>query len=230
MIAVDLANHSASASFSHSIESVSGRMTHRLVSTTNALNEDVYVTLRVQYGYRRSAPIVEGEVVIQGEAITLLGIDVFAEPLFRFSDGLFSPSNMSQLLTQPNTVMLSAQTAKRLNWTPSDALTVTLDGKPQMLWLQGLLPKDSGAILDNLLITDIATAQELLNKTGRLDRIELILKNDEVEALRALLPQGHSFAETSSQHQCTTADDTCFSNQPDSNEFTGNAGRCVSGL
>lgn len=195
MIAVDLANNSARESFSHSIESVSGRMTHHIKNAQGAqaaevgLDENLYADLRIKYGYHHSAPIIEGEFSIQGEVVTLLGMDVFAEPLFQQGSVPFSQANIRELLTKPNTVMMSIYMAKRLGIGIGKSFVVRIAEQEQILWLQGLYPETASAALDNLMMADIATAQELFNKIGHLDRIELILQESEVEVLQALLPE-----------------------------------------
>ena len=60
----------------------------------------------------------------------------------------------------------------------ADQLTVRAGGVRQRLSIIALLePADalSRRALDSLLVTDIATAQELLGLTGRLSRIDLIM-------------------------------------------------------
>ncbi len=71
-----------------------------------------------------------------------------------------------------------------------------MGGYPRQAFLAGLLtPADelSRRTLDGLILADIATAQELTGRLGRLDRIDLILPGDEgavADELRALLPAG----------------------------------------
>jgi len=197
MVAVDLANHSASASFAQSVDTVAGRMTHHLhaVEKNQGIDEAFYTQLRVQQGYRNSAPIVEGEFSLQGEQFTLLGIDAFAEPLFQSNLHANQPNNtvsaidFSQLLMRPNSVVMSLGVAKRFGLALGDTLNVTIKGRYHTLLLQDVYADEKNAALEAVFLTDIATAQELLHKVGRLDRIELLLEDQQVDALRASLPK-----------------------------------------
>ena len=83
VFAVDIANESAKRAFALSVDAVSGRTTHQLVSANQSIDERIYTQLRVDMGIRDSAPVVEGSVVINGEALQVLGVDLFAETVFR---------------------------------------------------------------------------------------------------------------------------------------------------
>lgn len=196
IVAVDLANHSAQASFAQSVDAVAGRMTHHLYATDQqqGINETFYTQLRVQEGYRRSAPIVEGTVSLQGEQFTLLGIDAFADPLFQLNTqdahaAQTQAIDFSQLLLQPNGIMIAKRTAKRLGLRVGDNITVTIHGTSHHLLIQGFYADVQNAVLDSLFVADIASAQELLQQIGRLNRIELLLEEKQVDTLRASLPQ-----------------------------------------
>ena len=85
IIAIDLANGSAERAFALGTESVAGRATHQIVGGPSGLDEDVYVDLRRELGYRDSAPVVEGYVTaveLDAQPMRLLGIDPFAEAPF----------------------------------------------------------------------------------------------------------------------------------------------------
>ena len=62
VVAVDLANHSASRAFGLSLEAVSGKATHQIEATgPGGLDETLFTHLRLA-GIRPSAPVVEGHV------------------------------------------------------------------------------------------------------------------------------------------------------------------------
>ncbi len=69
-------------------------------------------------------------------------------------------------------------------------MPVTVAGRPVTLQIVGLLEGDNPAVLEGLLLADISTAQELLESSGRLDRIDLILAPEEVVPLAESLPAG----------------------------------------
>ena len=76
---------------------------------------------------------------------------------------------------------------------PGDSITLIVNGEPLAVRVIGLLrPADklSQQALDNLLLTDIATAQEIAGLPERITRIDLILDaDDDLSAIRAILRQ-----------------------------------------
>jgi len=195
IIAIDLANGSASRAFALGAESVTGRATHQIVGGPSGLDEAVYVALRRELGYRRSAPVVERYVLTQeldAQPMRLLGIDPFAEAPFRSYLGAgdqrqgVAPDFLAALMVRPDSALLSSDVADRFGLAVGDVLTVQVDTESRTLEIAGLLaPADdlSRRALEGLIITDIATAQEVLGRIGKIDRIDLIV--DEGEAGQA---------------------------------------------
>lgn len=189
MVAVDLANHSARQSFAQSIDSVSGKMTHRVVAKSGqGVPDAVYATLRLQ-GFRQTAAVIEGDVVIAGEVFQLIGIDPFAASLFDEQSGVsFEPMLMLQLLAEPSAVLMAEHTRQRLNLSVSDPLELFVNGNAASALLQGVYTATNQAVMDNVLFTDIANTQLLLGKTGFVDRIELQLTETHIPAVAKQLP------------------------------------------
>jgi len=194
VLSIDLANQSASRAFELSLESVAGKSTHHIVGGPSGLPDSLYHTVRVREGYRRSAPVVEGHVTVRrGESrtFTLLGIDPFAERPFRsFSGDLIdaSPQLFSLLMTQPESILLTESAANDIGISPGDTLSIISGVNKKPADVIGLIePGDerSRYALDNILIADISSAQELLDMQGRLSRIDLII-DDTAEGVTAL--------------------------------------------
>ncbi|MBI3960374.1 MAG: ABC transporter permease [Chloroflexi bacterium] len=186
IVAIDLANGAAGRAFALGTETITGKATHQIVGGPNGMDEQVYVELRRTLGYRLSAPVVEEYVsapALDAQPMRLLGVDPFAEPPFRSYLGGETHIDtgggfLSALLVQPDTVLLSGETAARYGLQPGDTLRIQIGVAAHDLTVAGLLqPADdlSRRALDGLLIADIATAQEVLGKVGRLDRIDLIV-------------------------------------------------------
>lgn len=200
--AVDLANESAHRAFRIAAETVAGRATHRVVGGPAGIPEELYRTLRVGHRVRPSAPVVEGDVAVAGrpgETLLLVGVDPLAEAAFRaFSPRFAAGGGLDFLMARPATGLLLPETAARLGVKAGGSLTVEAAGGITAVTLAGSLAAGdevSRQGLDGVLVTDIATAQELLGMAGRLSRIDLILpEGGEGEAvlrsLRALLPPG----------------------------------------
>ena len=206
IVAIDLANGAANRAFSLSTETVAGKTTHQIVGGPSGLDEDIYVALRQQLGYRLSAPIVEGYVVAEEldmQPMRLLGVDSFAESPFRNyldndSTGFADNNGFTAFIVQPNTVLLSAVLANQYNLNVGDPIHIQAGGRRQTLQIVSVLKSDGKNEqrgLDGLLITDIGTAQEVLGKVGILDRIDLIISEgtqgeETLKRITAILPLG----------------------------------------
>jgi len=207
VVAIDLATASARRAFDLSTQSVTGRATHQIVGGPRGLDEALYRQLRVELGLRAAAPVVEGYVqaLPLNQTLQVLGVDVFAEAPFR--PYLAGPDSgqvdLAALLAEPGAALLSETVARRAGLAPGDRLPLQVGARATEVRLVGLLrPADEASrrALEGLLITDIATAQELLATVGRLSRIDLILPAAGADpdatgrAIRAVLPPGAELA------------------------------------
>ena len=211
IVAIDLANTSANRAFALGTEQITGRATHQIVGGPDGVDAAVYTRLRRELGYRLSAPVVESYVSVpqlDAQPMRLLGIDPFAEAPFRSYLGGGQPQNvaaagsvgsyLTPFLVQPNTVLIGQSVAERYGLQTGQELPVRIGARQEMLTIVGLLvPSDElgRRALDGLLIVDISTAQEVLGKIGRLDRIDLILSADadgaaQLDVISAILPPG----------------------------------------
>jgi putative ABC transport system permease protein len=205
IVAIDLANSSASRAFELGTETITGRATHQIVGGPTGLDEEIYIQLRRDLAYRLSAPVVESYVsapALDAQPMRLLGVDPFAEAPFRNYLGgdteINTQGNLSVLLVEPNTLLLSAQVAEQYGLAPGDPLQIRVGSERVELTIAGLLaPSDdlSRRALDGLLIVDIATAQEVLNQVGRLSRIDLLIPegaagSETLARIASILPPG----------------------------------------
>jgi putative ABC transport system permease protein len=231
VVAVDLVRESARRGFLLSTEAVAGRATHRIVGGPGGLDEAVFRRVRIDLGVRESAPVVEGAVQVRSaaaversggpaeigrasRALTVLGIDPFSEAPFRpyvgpAADGV----ELGVLLTDPSAALLSATTAAALGLAPGDSFAVTAGTVRRALVLAGTVaPEDalSRSAIADLLIMDIAAAQELLGRVGVLDRIDLRLAGGPAgaaqrAALEAMLPPGARLLDAGARADATAA-------------------------
>jgi putative ABC transport system permease protein len=209
VIAIDLANSSARTAFSLSTETVVGRATHQIEGGPSGVPDAFYRQLRVEWGYRLSAPVVEGVVValdLDQQPLRLLGVDPLAEAPFRsyLSGAGANLGSLAELMAQPNTVAIGAGLADRYHLKIGDPLRVRLNDRLITLTIASVLtPQDAAnrRALDGLLLADISTAQELLGLTqpGSLTRIDLILTPDAANALASRLPADLRLAPASEQ-------------------------------
>lgn len=199
IVAIDLANNSASQAFALSTDSIVGKATHQIVAAPDDLPTSLYRQLRTDLGLTDIAPTVRGLVLLQ-EAnelpLQILGVDPFAESPFRnyLGDGAggLSFEALLSLLIEPDTVLISQSLGERYGLSPGNTLTLLTGARSKTVKLVGLLqPSDdlSRKALDGLIVSDISTAQELLDKVGRISAIDLILPPDaDVQPILDLLP------------------------------------------
>ena len=206
VVSVDLVNSSARHSFERSTETIVGRATHRIVGGPAGLDERLYTRLRVEHGVRDIAPVIEARVALEKnekrETLVLLGLDPFAERTFRAYAWFNNLQNQEgegaliPLLTEKNTVLLDAATANRLGLGTSDGATLVTGGRNIPVRVAAIL---AGSISgtsqnpDNLILADIAVAQEALDMPGRISRIDVVLEDGDEgtkSRLQSLLPDG----------------------------------------
>ncbi len=197
VMAVGLANQSASRAFEITMQQVSGRVTHQILAGPAGLPEQLYTDLRLQHPELTTAPVVEGVVRIRNEQFTLLGLDPLSEQPFRSLTALPAPDILTRLLTQENSLLLSTYTAKRLGLESGNQITLDVAGVPRQAQIIALFGNQQGAALDGVLVADIAAAQTLLGQFGTLDRIDLTLRQEQIRPLQEWLPKGLHLVETS---------------------------------
>ena len=217
VIAIDVANGSAKRAFDLSAQSISGNATHQIIASSNRLPTDVFDQIRTDLGLRASAPIVEEYVrgiQLGDQPLRLLGVDPFSEAPFRAyleavevdndntDDSAFEALNA--FIAEPNTVLMSETLAKRYGIEIDDNITLRLGTTTADVRVVGMLhPNDSLSeqALDDLLIADIATAQELVGSPNMISRIDLILPSENAEdwftKIEAILPAGAQLIPTS---------------------------------
>jgi len=204
IVAIDIANAGASRAFDLSTEAVTGRATHQIIGGPQGLDETIYIRLRREGIVQAAAPIVAEYVSspqLGERPLQLLGVDAFAEAPFRSYLGQAtnsSPEGLAAFLTGPGAVLISSGVAQRYKLAAGSPITLEIGGYERSAFIAGLLqPANdlSQRALDDLILADIATAQELTDRIGKLDRIDLILPEgstaaEQINRINARLPQG----------------------------------------
>ena len=178
--AMFIAIDSAKRSFDHANDAVFGNVTHMLTGGPGGIDERLFTQLRLQLPSIAAAPVVLAKVTAgYGDSrrrLQLMGIDPFADTSFRSH----SPSPESTLLprfvSEPGSVVLSAATAAREGVVLGDDLEIHAAGRRVRLHVIGVLEglnELQTAALEQVLLVDISTAQEVLGMVGRLSRIDL---------------------------------------------------------
>ena len=122
-------------------------------------------------------PVVEDTVLLMelGDGIRLLGVDLLLDaqvrPVLSGDDRL--PDLDLTLLGFG--ALVSRPLAAEIGVEPGDELTVSVGGRPRTIEVAALFEADGlSAVWERVVVMDVAPAQELLGRVGRLDRIELV--------------------------------------------------------
>lgn len=208
VVAIGLALRSALRSFERSVGAVGGAATHEITGPASGFDEGVWTALRTRLGVRAAAPSLTGwarfgrpdrgpERVVQ-----VLGVDVFAEAPLRPElafDRAGGPGvlELAAFLTEPGAIALTGDTARSLGLGLGSEAVLAIGGVEHAARVVGVLePADEVTRngLESVVVADLATAQELFARAGRLDRIALALPREgaagEIARIAEALPAG----------------------------------------
>lgn len=202
-----------------------GQTTHQILSSPKGVTDSLYSAIKTQLGIEKAAPVIEQLVHspdLGDQPLQILGVDPFAEMPFR---GYLVPKKenrlWARLLVVPQAVLIPesmvggkpGQICPELFISETECqIRLNIAGKQTTVTIIGYWtvqkdqsPETTLKYMDNLWITDISTAQEILERTGYIDRIDLILPENckntesenpvldsscpEIEAIENLLPQ-----------------------------------------
>lgn len=200
VLSIDVAIQSARTAFRISAEAVSGRATHSITSAVETIDEDLLARLRIELDVT-ATPVVEGYAtspLLPGQVFRVLGLDPFSEAPFRpYVAGGASGVDVSAIVTTRVGIVLTRSIVDAAGIVVGDSLPVVIGGEARRLPLVAVVESEDELIragLSDVVLMDIAGAQEVLRMVGRLSRIELRLdRADEdalLESVRGALPQG----------------------------------------
>ena len=205
-LSISLAAASAIESFQAGVTAVAGKAQWRVQSPGAPLNENLFARLSLLPGVKAAAPVVQSVLTLRGPhrgPVLLLGIDPFSEKDFRDYElsqdgglpGRLSRKDWVEFLTSPDAVLVSQPLASRLGLRVGDHLPVLVGPARKSLTVRGIFRSQSGLYpLDGaVLLMDVAAAQELLDRVGLLDYIDLLTTGTEARLpgwLEKELPAG----------------------------------------
>ncbi|MBC7541502.1 MAG: ABC transporter permease, partial [Candidatus Sericytochromatia bacterium] len=187
--AINLANHSALATFRDSIDLVAGRTHVQILPTVQTLPD----TILTRLGWLRRLgdvnPVIEAICVVpqHHKTLRLIGVDLLHAGL--------SGSAEQPALRTDRPVLIHAGLAARWHLAVGDTLAAVADDRPVQFVVAGLIPSTgrTSGWDETFAVTDLAVAQDVLHRPGQLDRIDIQLADpdqtdDVVAALQAQLP------------------------------------------
>ena len=209
VVAIQLANRSAIASFQESVTEISGRANLTitgLVPFDEQLLPRLYDAFAGQQAEVEIAPVIEGIAVEprSGEALEILAIDLATDRAVRDIDteaateGLPTTRDLLLLLTDPNSLLLGRGFASRHRLRPGSELTLVVNDRIQKFTVRAILASSGPgrALAGNIAVMDTAAGQLLFRRQGKLDRIDLVVPPERMQETRTrvarLLPPGLS--------------------------------------
>jgi putative ABC transport system permease protein len=184
--AIHHANRSVTESFREAAASVSGRSDFTIAGV-GGIPVDAMRRLGFLWEVGSFAPSVTGTLVLQdgtGEAVDLLGVDVGGDRSVRDWE-LVEPKDRTRLFAasaneSAGAVFLTVPFARRHGLSVGSRLPVVAGGVPRTLTVGGLFVflGVARAATEDIAVADLFTAQRILGKEGRLDRIDVVLGKD----------------------------------------------------
>jgi putative ABC transport system permease protein len=196
-LAIYLINRSAADEISLAARSLYGLADLAIEGGSDGFDENLYPKIARIPGVAVASPVVEVAAKLVGHrgALTLIGLDGFRsrllQPAFAASVGSMSDKEAGSTGFDARAVLLSASAARELQLDSGDYVEFQIGVRRERLRVSGVLPP--AALQDFAGVVDIATAQWLFDRLGRLSRINLRLasgtSSEQVrDALADILP------------------------------------------
>jgi putative ABC transport system permease protein len=179
LVSVQIAIRTAIESFNDTVDHVSGKANLQVTSFGRGFPEEVFLKVKRVPGIKAATPVIQyiskfDEPI--DEPLYLLGIDVFSDRPFREYQFYQSDEEDLLFLKEPNAIALTEKLAARHGLKRGDRITLIIGSKKVDLIITNLLKMEGPAksLEGNFGIIDIALAQEVLEKIGLIDRIDLM--------------------------------------------------------
>ena len=194
IVAVDLASEASMGSFRSSLESLEGSASYE-ITQVGGIAETVYgdlVRLAEPLGF---SPRIESFALLPetGEQVALFGVDLVGDTMLA-EQGAMPRPGFSELID-----VSSVWVTESLGVSPGDTLELIVGDRRLELEVQGLLDATL-AVAGRFVVMDVALAQRVLGRMGRLDRIYVYTRGVErdwsaviaplVPAAASILPAG----------------------------------------
>jgi putative ABC transport system permease protein len=125
-------------------------------------------------------PVIEEIALVPtlGDAVRVLGVDLLVDSQVRtlkLSLQTGTPLAVAHRMLMGNGVLVPASLASRLALRVGDDLAISVRARRETLTVAGtFMPRRFASAWDRVLIVDVALAQELFGRQGRIDRIEIV--------------------------------------------------------
>jgi putative ABC transport system permease protein len=190
-LAIDLANATAVASFASSVNVISNHINLQVLGVGRGFPDLALVRVAAVPGVQYASPTIEDSIVVgakpgdafSGEVLRVLGVDLLRPLPGDQTAGAGVPGAVAQQVDAPDPYMLvnehgafvSERIATKYGWRRGSTIRALAGDRAVTLRVAAVIPAGVAGVDSSVVFVDIATAQELFEKLGRLDRIDLIV-------------------------------------------------------
>ena len=176
VVAIDLAGEASAGSFQSSMESLQGTATYE-ITQVGGIADQVFGELSRLDVPLQFSPRVEGYATFEdtGERLPVFGVDVLGDSSLRSGIGMGLPDLAR--LSDARPVWIS----ESLGVDIGEPLELTLNDRVETFTVQGSLGESAwkGSAPGGLVVMDLALAQRVLDRIGKLDRIYVTVLGEE---------------------------------------------------
>lgn len=193
LLAITLANDTALTKFKDTVDRVSGRANLELRSTSTPwMNEEYLSNIRWLWDSGiKFTPIIEDNVLFHdadGPLVQLIGMDMLADEVFKSYEEASDTQSAGKAdvdvsVLEPKAALVGSKLAAAYNLKKGSKFKLLVNEAPQVFTVSRVLTNKGlgGAFSGNLVVMDIRTAQQALNSTGKITRVEIVAPESEIE-------------------------------------------------
>ena len=183
-LSIRLANQQTMMSFTESVDLVLGRANAVIRVEGMDFDETVLEKLQTLRGEIKAYPVIEGYGVesTSGEVVEIIGTDLLQDSGIRdFTIKTVEKDlkGLLPLILDPSGIILPENFVPGTRFAPGDTIRFLINGKEKTLNVTAVLVNEgiAKALNGNFALMDIAAAQNVFEKIGRLDRIDIQFLN-----------------------------------------------------
>ena len=210
VISIQLTNSSSVRGFERAVEAVSGATSLTITSPGPGMDELRLAELGWLREFGQLSPVIEGSAVAETpsgtrEVLRVLGIDVLRDRALRDyrllthlgGSGDLRPQDFLELLADKDAIVITEKLARIHSLKVGSRMRIVFGDQAGEFTVRGLLADEGPArVLDgNFVLMDIAAAQLAFNRLGRIDHLDVRLRegleiDNALRLVRERLPAG----------------------------------------
>ncbi|MGH9947390.1 MAG: FtsX-like permease family protein [Pyrinomonadaceae bacterium] len=201
--AVRSTNRTLVDSLNATVQQLAGKATLQVTAGEAGFSGDIITTVRTTPGVADAEPVTEtiaNTLAPANEKLLILGLDTSSDLKIysdMFDEGDFVVKNPLAFSSRSDSIAVTRKFAERFSLADDSKLRLQTSAGEMEFTVRGLFKSEgAGEIFDgNVAVMDIAAAQEVFGKIGKLDRIDLMTDPDAeidtvAENISAKLPAG----------------------------------------